>query len=354
MMAFTNQEVDSLLSELEEFDHEMEGWISTDEANAQFNKDNSTAKMKKQQKLKSEQRYNMDMEHYRKMGKLDSMLVTLGGGRNGFWDARDHDGFLRIWTQYVLTNRRLITDVVVIEKIQEQALGSIEPDGEGGTLVADGETGPDFVSMEVPPPGDNITNTNLHPSGSISVSYDDTRWILPHQIHKTLLKRIPLVVLGKDVDEINAHIKWYLQHTMLHLEKKKLLSQWKRNKLIGGGARATDDVDSYLQTQSSQISGKIGEPRSATPSGLSRRGSSGGASGSGSVTSNTEDERELTRLRVKMWREEKALAAAQRKADEEAQKRLLEQKKFEQVCTDFCICIIGICDGMCIYLCGGD
>ena len=308
--------------------------------------------MKKQQKLKSDIRYNMDMEHYKAMGKLDSMLVTLGGGRNGYWDPRDHDGFLRIWTQYVLTNRRLITDVVIVQntsissKSESESSGSGQNGDVGGDIDGDVEGGPDTSSKAYGNPT-TTPDCNHNPDsgiGSITVVYNDIKWILPTQVHKTLLKRIPLVVLGKNVDEINDHIKWYLHTTLLQLEKKALLSLWKRNKIggvggIGGKCVDVDDVDSYLQSNtpgngtSGTGNGSHGTRRSATPSGLSRRSSNtNGTSGSsGSITDNTEDERELTRLRVKMWREEKAQAAERVKLDEETQKRLEEQKKYEQV-----------------------
>ena len=135
--------------------------------------DNTTSREKdidnnKLTKKAIEDRNKKDIEHMSEIGAIDTKVVSLGGRCCG-WDSRDHDSFLRVWTQA------------------------------GCALISSPTPGADGII--------NYTLAAAHRS--------------------TLLRRLSLTIPGMTLQDFDDHINKYLDISTLLARKKSVLSEWK-------------------------------------------------------------------------------------------------------------------------------
>ena len=91
-----NEEV-VLTRELHVVASRMEGWMAAADGGPRPDEVERLAEVKGRKEA-SERRLNDELERQAKIGAIDKQLVILGG-RTGGWDSRDHDAFIRVWTQ---------------------------------------------------------------------------------------------------------------------------------------------------------------------------------------------------------------------------------------------------------------
>lgn len=144
--------------------------IMDDENNDNKNKEDDININKKQSKQIAD-RYEKDLSKQAEIGAIDKQISALGG-RCGNWDTRDHDTFLRIWTQ---------------------------------------------VGCNI----NSITNNN---NNSNSVDIND--YLTEFQI-KSIMRKLTQLLPQKDSFENEQHIIWYIQTTRLLDKKKNILLKWK-------------------------------------------------------------------------------------------------------------------------------
>jgi hypothetical protein len=141
-----------------------------DENNDNKNKEDDINIIKKQSKQISD-RYQKDLSKQAEIGAIDKQISALGG-RCGNWDSRDHDTFLRIWTQV----------------------------------------------------GCNINSITINNNNSNSVDIND--YLTELQI-KSIMSKLTQSLPQKDSFENEQHITWYIQTTRLLDKKKSVLLKWK-------------------------------------------------------------------------------------------------------------------------------
>jgi len=154
-----------------------------------------------QQRKRSAERYDKSVERQAKIGTIDRKLAALGG-RNGGWDVRDQDVFLRAWTQSITS------------EIEKQLAGSDTPD--------------------------------------IDLSLSSRALVM---------KRCQPLLPAMGEEEISEHISWYCITLHLHAQKKELLERWRNErekesqKLLEEEERDEDkDGDGSRSVSSSSIS----------------------------------------------------------------------------------------------------
>ena len=148
-------------------------------------------------------------------------------------------------------------------------------------------------------------------------------WTLPGALHRTLGKRLILLVPGYSRDEIEAHIAWYLRHLQLLHEKKLLLAKWKMEKYNGNTNKLQTDSDINL------LLGAGGGNDSGITVGGASLGSSRAAKADVAHVVD-EAERERTRQRVMAWKAEKQRKQEEEKQQQELHKLEGEQRRYEQ------------------------
>ena len=116
------------------------------------------------------------------------------GGRTGGWDHRDHDSFIKVWTQ--LGCAPTIEESTFGREVGERKTSDLEND------EADRES--HYVDEE--------DDSNCHPSSSNKGGRATTNGAiaatLPVNQTSSLLRRLPLSVPGKLLDELEEHIEW--------------------------------------------------------------------------------------------------------------------------------------------------
>jgi hypothetical protein len=116
------------------------------------------------------------------------------GGRTGGWDHRDHDSFIKVWTQ--LGCAPTIEENTFEREVGERKTSDLEND------EADRES--HYVDEE---DGDNC-----HPSrsdkGGRAITNGAIAATLPVNQISSLLRRLPLNVPGKLQEELEEHIEW--------------------------------------------------------------------------------------------------------------------------------------------------
>eukprot|EP01041_Mallomonas_annulata_P001081 gene1083-2111_t len=204
-----------------------------------------------------------NLAHQAKIGAIDRKLAA-SGGRCGGWDSRDHDVFLRAWTQTV----------------------------------------------------DRDLETSLSASGASSSDHTDLDldMFLPVATRSLLLRRLVPMLPGTDEEDINGHINWYCMMLSLQTEKKKLLDRWRSDKLVHSKANNIDpDQDSL--------------PMDTARSGCSGTGT-GTGSPSSKKSLGLVDDRASTKERVAAWRRQREEEEERRKKEaareEEEEKRRID------------------------------
>lgn len=119
---------------------------------------------------KNRERQTRDIERISVIGAIDRKITAIG--RYGKWDSRDHDVFLKVWSQ-------------VIDKEHQ-----------------------------------NFDEDMTDKKDSVQLS--------PSQ-RSMILRKINICALGKPQVEMEEHLNWYLQYMYLTLYKKKLVNEWKKD-----------------------------------------------------------------------------------------------------------------------------
>ena len=116
------------------------------------------------------------------------------GGRTGGWDHRDHDSFIKVWTQ--LGCAPTIEESTFGREVGERITSDLEND------EADRES--HYVDEE--------DDSNCHPSrsnkGGRATSNGAIAATLSVNQTSSLLRRLPLSVPGKLLEELEEHIEW--------------------------------------------------------------------------------------------------------------------------------------------------
>lgn len=267
----------NLNATLDEFYKESGQWV--DELSQQ----------EKEQRAKHKERNESDMKHYQRIGQVDAELVTLGG-RTGGWDTRDHDVFLRVWTQLLHPS-----------EVEDRLRATLEHNEELQSLCS------------------SIMG------------------------NEALMRKMAHQLPGKSLDELHCHISVYLQHLRLTMEKKHLVQLWKNKRMLTN-AEAVKVSEQLLEADDAR-----NKRRASTPNSLFRAKKSAdprlSSQDDGAISLT---EREQMRARIAQWKEEKqrkeeqqkvryfdAASCPQRshitKAIEEQRKREEEQLRLEKV-----------------------
>ena len=173
-----NMEETILYKDIEYVANKIDSW-NVDSASIAQQED---AKLK--QKKQFADQYDKYVEHQKEIGAIDKQLSSLGGRYAG-WDSRDHDAFLRIWTQ---------------------------------------------IGVTLTPPSDADSNSSHRIDWTISPQ------------HKTaLIKKMLLLIPGKVTEELEEHIDKHIQITSLTAHKKQIILKWKNENSQNG-----DKVDAKL------------------------------------------------------------------------------------------------------------
>ncbi len=85
-----------LTTSLNDFEAVMHQWEEQDVHTEEQQPNNLE---KEQQQQRTSEHANQILAYKAQVGTVERKRAALGGGRTGGWDARDHDSFLRIYTQ---------------------------------------------------------------------------------------------------------------------------------------------------------------------------------------------------------------------------------------------------------------
>lgn len=176
----TNQTIKELSFELESF-----------KSSFDINEDNKTHDLEKKTiRLEQQilQNVEKDISNRSLIGSIDRQLAIIG--RSGGWDSRDHDIFLKVWTQVQCdiktpSNQESSSskaDIVIINELQwSQA---------------------------------EVANSNI--------------FLIRNK--KSLLQKLLKLLPGYSIQELEKHIQWFVYFTILQEKKKELLDSWKIQK----------------------------------------------------------------------------------------------------------------------------
>jgi len=194
----------------------------------------------KQKKIASDKRFNLELERQAKIGSIDKQLISMGG-RTGGWDYRDQDAFIKVWTQAGCSP----------VMIHDKSSGSNRDDNENNEYKRETnhaeekgyeinnnhfEDDADEESHIVSRDGDLAESKShqINPENKAKIKIDDVQMeklALPKGQIAGLLRRLPVAVPGKSHEELEEHITWYLKLLTLTAAKKRLLLNWKEEKL---------------------------------------------------------------------------------------------------------------------------
>lgn len=155
--AMLTKDIQTMMSKVEAWDSSSSSSSSNTNAEAESNKRNNQSQLA--------DRYKRDMERQSEIGLIDKQLANLGG-RAGGWDTRDHDSFLRVWSQLAY---------------------------------------------------------------SLIVANDPLAYSITDEQRNTLIRKLSLLVVGKNTEELDEHINKYLLIKALTDKKKAVLSRWKES-----------------------------------------------------------------------------------------------------------------------------
>ena len=171
------------------------------------------------------------------------------GGRCGTWDSRDHDVFIKIWTQ----------------------LG---------------------CSSHLRPDGDELMGRNDIDSIEGDESSKNVQLILPIEQHTALMRRLRPLMPGKDSDDVVQHINWYVILCSLQAQKKALLASWREEKRKQATAATCANAANEVGLEETEADD------SGNPGSFQRGGLDGGAGVS-------QEEREAIKERIARWKQER-------------------------------------------------
>jgi hypothetical protein len=166
-----NMEEEQLSKEMESFTSKVSSWeeqesISFAKVEAADEPQSGVSALKKKQ---AADRLKRDLERQTKIGALDAQIATLGG-RSGGWDYRDHDVFIRAWTQAACAPEEV-----------EFVLQDLE---------IDGFLHRSLVSQQTKEP---VTNVYLK---------------LPRPQKIVVMRKLRPMLPGKSEEEVEDHINW--------------------------------------------------------------------------------------------------------------------------------------------------
>jgi hypothetical protein len=180
--------------EVSRMSSEMEGWdLSAQEVGSGQNKDFSCAAALK----RNSDRQKVDLQRRAFIGMIDRRISSLG--RDGGWDSRDHDSFIRVWSQLFETSE-------VFE--QQLAQDKLFLGGRGDS--AEGDVGSDELDMD---------------------AAGETQLTIPHSRQVAIMKRLTTALPWKASEEFAQHVEWYLQFLRMQLVKKKAVHDWKQEQV---------------------------------------------------------------------------------------------------------------------------
>lgn len=320
-------------ADLERTERHIAAWLEDDAGSQEYRqRAQQTRESALATAARANNRYALDFNYYKEMGKVDAELAGLRGGRTGGWDSRDQDAFLRVWVQVV--RARELSEVVKVTPVNPAAAAATAT----AAASASANAGASGDESEPAGPDDDARDEDGGEGGNGDAAEEaaekKVKWSLPRSLQATVMKRLPLFVPGKDEAELQEHVEWYLQYTRLTHEKKLLIARWKEEKgvvsgsatAIGGGGRrgsapavADADVDAILNG-----SGARAADHHHSSSGRHRKDDA-------NTSMQDLEEKERVRARIAEWKEEKRRKAAEESAAAERERQRAEQKKFEQV-----------------------
>lgn len=245
-------------------------------------------------------------------------MIIIGGPYGG-WFPRDHDVFLRAWTQAVivpttaelpLQAERFQTDSgfssnTVHGVSNEPTPPASKPanpqsaadDKENRTQIRN-----DIDASHDPSPNGlntqsiNGTTNTANCNAPKRQDWIGPRLVIPASQHFKLVRKLNPLLTHIDTEAIDEHIKWYLDFLTLIHAKKRLLSDWKQSKLKSSAhdngvadIGATDNMNGLREGYDTITFDE-------------------GADG-GNVTA---EERQQLKLRIAQWRDEKEKIAKEK------------------------------------------
>ena len=212
----------------------LEGWLAVVDGSARPEEAERIAEVKQRQEV-SEQRLTDELERLAKIGAIDKQITT-SGGRTGGWDSRDHDAFIRVWTQTGCAPTIRPPPQIISHSSQDVASSSSSP-------RKGGPKSPSRNQQSMMVVGNNGNHETIHEQGEDEKKQQQQQGdihnkggeipvlVITKAQHQALLRKLPIAVPGKTNEDFIDHILWYLMFLSLNTEKKKLVLKWKDEKL---------------------------------------------------------------------------------------------------------------------------
>ena len=210
----------------------LEGWLAVVDGSARPEEAERMAEVKQRQEV-SEQRLTDELERLAKIGAIDKQIM-MTGGRTGGWDSRDHDAFIRVWTQTGCSPTVRPPPQIITHLSQDVASSS-------GSPRKGGPKSPSRDQQSMMVVGINGSHDAIHGQGHEEFEkkqqQDNNKGgeipvlVITKAQHQALLRKLPIAVPGKTNEDFIDHILWYLMFLSMNSEKKKLVLKWKDEKM---------------------------------------------------------------------------------------------------------------------------
>ena len=276
-------EEESLIEELKDYEKNVLNAL-IDESSSSGRVVKSELELRKE-KVETRKKVDQDIIIRTRLGAIDKKLALLG--RYGGWDLRDHDTFLKIWTQ----NDVQLLSVAPSSSSSSSSSSSAEDQGGNSS---------DSKADEL-----NVEKLDEYIS-TFSVSNRD-------QIIRKSIKQIP----GVTYDDVDTHITWHVKISILNKEKKRIVDDWKREK------RKT-----YQQTISDEIANNFGDLSSVH---------SGGDEDEQNISMEAKIADSMRKKeQIALWKKQKELEKIQLEVEKKmeddlnAKKKEIEKKQYQQ------------------------
>lgn len=318
-----------LTSDVEEFLNYSTTWTDTKSNIRQKQPTVESDAKEDESRRRNVERMTEEIDRQSKIGAIDRQIAT-AGGRCGFWDSRDQDVFLRVWTQTVVpTSNRVVSNPSTTQSRSRTPSKKIisstsdSPPEESNSSRNGNDSNiitinyenistltieKDQHNVEITSP---VTLVNLEIGNETvtkSETDNDRSMDLPPATHRLLIKRLTALFPALGSEDLEVHIKWYSWYEYTIAQKKLLLEGWKSTRRH----RTEHDIDiESTAATTTSASTTSPRPKSAASAGRSR----------GS---------QVSREELAEWREKRELEKQQQDADRKRREDEEERERREE------------------------